>query len=346
MLRGLDISEIEKAVNKTRSMIDSPMDNGLIMDDNSGTLRLASIDKDNGFVKFQKAENLGQFIGVDGGNAMILDGYTLFSVSGIRGGRAVFLDGKFSPDHTPKPDLRLISLSPSNLEKVYTDFYEDIVGEDPQDIPRTIEEGVGRIRTLIEWREVISASETIEEGGVLAFDGSLWAGIKGSEVLLQRLVEQCRERGIMLCGVSKRSALAYNGMPAIPMIQILGEALAPGYPWYFKLDIEGGQDKLFGEPYVVSLASRSQYAFKVDISLPDGIGAEDLFSKLAGFSNDPGYLGYPYPLAKAHNIVAFSRTEIENIRHLMEREAARSGMDMGKWHLSFQNFHDILDGGR
>ncbi|MCK4758330.1 MAG: hypothetical protein KAS67_07755, partial [Thermoplasmata archaeon] len=64
------------------------------------------------------------------------------------------------------------------------------------------------------------------------------------------------------------------------------------------------------------------------------------------FSNDPGYMGYPYPLARAHNNVAFSRTEVENLRHLLEREAARSGMDMGKWHLSFQNFHDILDGGK
>ena len=150
----------------------------------------------------------------------------------------------------------------------------------------------------------------------------------------------------MLCGVSKRSALAYNGMPAIPMIQTLGEALVPGSPWYFKLDIEGGQDKLFGEPYVVSLASKSRFVFKVDISLPNGVEPMDLFSRLAGYANDPGYMGYPYPLAKAHNIVAFSRTEIENIRHLMEREASRSGMDMGKWHLSFQNFHDILDGGR
>ena len=84
MLRGLDISEIEKAVDQTMAMIGSPLDNGLPMDDSVGTLRLASIDKENGFVKFQKIENQGRFIGVDGGSAMILDGYTLFSVSGIR----------------------------------------------------------------------------------------------------------------------------------------------------------------------------------------------------------------------------------------------------------------------
>ncbi len=346
MLRGLELSDIEKAVGQARAMIESPLENGFPMDHASGTLRLASIDKENGFVKFRKAKNQGLFVGVDGGSAMILDGYTLFSVSGIRTGRAVFIDGKFSPGQTPRPEMRLISLSPSNLEKVYSGYYQDIVGGEPQDIPRTIEEGVGRIRSLMEWQEIILALESMEEGSVLAFDGALWAGIKGSEVLLHRLIDLCREKAIMLCGVSKRSALAYNGMPAIPMIQILGEALNPDSPWYFKLDIEGGQDKLFGEPYVVSLASRSEYVFKVDVSLPDGMEAVDLFERLAGYANDPGYMGYPYPLVKAHNNVAFSRTEIENIRHLMEREAARSGMDMSKWHLSFQNFHEILDRGR
>ncbi len=344
-MRGLDLSEIEKAVTHTRAMIEEPNDNEMVMDETSGTLWLRDIDKD-GFIKFQKVENQGTFIGVDGGSAVILDGYTLFNVSGIRAGRAAFVDGKFSSEKTSSPSLKLITLSPSNLEEVYSDYHRKIIGEEPQDIPRTIEEGVGRIRSLIEWKEVLASAENMEEGDVLAFDGSLWAGIKGSEALLERLIELCKFRKIMLCGVSKRSSLAYMGMPAIPMIQTFGEAYASGSPWYFKLDIEGGQDKLFGEPYVVSLASRSIFVFKVDISLPEGVEAGQLFSKLAGYSNDPGYLGYPYPLAKAHNEVAFSRTEVENIRHLMEREAGKMGMDMAKWHLSFQNFHDVLDGGR
>ncbi len=345
MLRGLDLSEIEEAVTHTRSMIEEPNDDQMVMDETSGTLWLRDIDKDS-FIKFQKSENQGTFIGVDGGSAVILDGYTLFNVSGIRAGGAAFVDGKFSSERTNNPSLKLITLSPSNLEDVYSDHHRKIIGNEPQDIPRTIEEGVGRIRSLIEWKEVLASAENMAEGDVLSFDGSLWAGIKGSEVLLERLIELCKSRKIMLCGVSKRSSLAYRGMPAIPMIQTLGEALAPGSPWYFKLDIEGGQDKLFGEPYVVSLASRSKFVFKVDISLPEGVDPSLLFSKLAGYSDDPGYLGYPYPLAKAHNNVAFSRTEVENIKHLMEREAGKMGMNMAKWHLSFQNFHDVLDGGR
>jgi hypothetical protein len=44
--------------------------------------------------------------------------------------------------------------------------------------------------------------------------------------------------------------------------------------------------------------------------------------------------------------VAFSRSEVEDIRSMLRSQAIRKGMDPKEWQLTFQNFHDVLDTNR
>lgn len=347
MLKGLQDAEVEKAVAGLRKIIEEPADSvGETGIEDIGILRLkGEVDK-TAFLPFDKGDKGGTFGATDGGSVVILDGYSSFNVAGVRAGLVIFEGARFLHDKSPAPELHIVNVSVANKSAVYTDFYQKIVGMAPKDSPRNLEEVVGRVRSLIEWRMVEKGIEQMPENSILAFDGSLWAGIKGSEVLIARLVESARSKGIILCGVSKRSALTYKGMPAIPLIQMMGEKFIGSRPWYYELDVEDTKGRLFGKPCIVSLAPKSRFVFKIDFSLPDGVRLGDACSRLASLSDDPGYFGYPYPLAKAHNSVAFSRTEVENLRHLLESRAAESGLDMKKWQLAFQNFHDILDGGR
>lgn len=244
--------------------------------------------------------------------------------------------------------MHVFHLSLTSLRRAYSIFYEKTVGGKPPDCPKGLEEGVGRIRTLLEWKRVEEVLvEKLPPGTVLAFDGALWAGIKGIGEMLRRIVKTAMEKNIVLCAISKRSMLTHDGCPLIPKVQLLGENTHPGKTWFLPLTIDPKYaDKEFGEVFVARLHARARHVFRVDIALPEGTSLEEAFGKLARLSNDPTYVGYPYPLARVHNEVAFTRSEIEEFRHMMMRAAIRRGMDPKEWHLTFQEFHDVLDIGR
>lgn len=347
MLKGLDMSEVERAVSNLKKYINEP--GTLAAEDPAGgfgVLKVKNKIHEKGFRSFPKGDKNDIFCAVDGSSACVLDGFSSFQISCVRAGSVTFDGVSQLREEDALSKLHILNLATWSVDGTYSDFFSEIVGVGPDDFPKGLDEATGRIRALIEWGEVRAAVDRLAGGSILAFDGSLWAGIKGSEVLLAEIVRIAKSKGILLCGISKKSALSYMGMPAIPFVHSIGEKVMPDSPWFYPLEVEDSSGKLFGKPYVVAFAPKPRFVFRVDLALPDGLSEEEAFSKLAALCDDPGYYGYPYPLAKVHNTVAFSRTEVENLRHLLEREAAKSGVDMRKWQLTFQDFHDILDGGR
>ncbi|MCK4266756.1 MAG: DNA double-strand break repair nuclease NurA, partial [Thermoplasmata archaeon] len=229
----------------------------------------------------------------------------------------------------------------------YEIFFGKTVGGVPTDSPRGLDEAVGRIRTLLEWHWVEKALDSgLRPGTVLAFDGALMAGIKGTSVMLERIVKAAAEKDILLCGISKKSMLTHCSRPLLPAVQIIGEEAYPKKAWNLPLKVKGYADRVFGEVFVAKLHPHSRHVFRVDLALPDGSEPSEIFGKLAGFSNDPTYVGYPYPLARVHNDVAFSLSEVEELRHMLRLRALEKGMDPKEWHLMFQDFHEVLDRSR
>ena len=340
MLRGLNQKELENVVGQMVSDMDEPQPGSV---QERGIIEIKGDIAESNFQTFSKSEN-AIMLAVDGGSATILNAGS-FVVAGVRVGHVEFRGKEFSD--ASEPNFHLLHLASGHLEKSYEIFFEKIVGSEPPDYPKGLEEAVGRIRALMEWSQVEAIlNQDIPQGAVVAFDGAMWAGIKGIGTLLERIVEQARQKKIILCGISKKSMLTHNSRPLIPAVQMLGDDVMPENTWHYPLETGNYSEKLFGKIYLAKLHSRSQYVFRVDLSLPDGILPEEAFGKLAYYADDPTYVGYPYPLARVHNDIAFSRTEVTDLKAMLRSEALQKGMNPKEWQLTFQDFHEILDTNR
>jgi hypothetical protein len=341
MMRGLSKIEFDNVMGQLVADIGQPHAGAVSPE--AGIIEVGGEISGPKFRNYSKAGE-ASMLAVDGGSATILDAGS-FIIAGIRVGRAFYRNRNYL---TPaEPEMHLLHLSASDLDNAYSIIFNKTVGGDPPDIPRGLDEAVGRIRALLEWKQVESILEgEISPGTVLAFDGALWAGIKGVDLMLDRIVKKASEKEIILCGISKKSMLTQNGRPLIPAVQMAGDAVFPNKLWHYPVQVSGYSEKLFGDIHVARLHPQSGYVFRIDLSLPKGTTAEEAFAMLAYHANDPTYVGYPYPLARVHNDVAFSRSEVEDLRNMLRSEALRKGMDPKEWHLTFQNFHDVLDTSR
>jgi hypothetical protein len=341
MLRGLDDREIDEVVGQILGEGTSD-DEGDFPD--RGIIDVKGDFSDGDFILFEPAKTKFKMLAVDGGSVTILDGGS-FLVAGVRVGQAVFEGAECDDAATGHPEMHVFDISLASLRDAYSIFFEKCVGGSPPDSPQGLEEGVGRIRTLMEWKRVEKAlGDGLPSGSVLAFDGALWAGIKGIGRMLERIVTSASGKGILLCGISKRSMLTHRGLPLIPKVQMQGEDYHGKKAWFLPLEIGSRYaEREFGRVFVAKLHPYSDHVFRVDLVLPDGITEAEAMAKLSSLCNDPTYVGYPYPLARVHNDVAFGFSEVEELRHLLRNRALERGMDQKNWHLTFQEFHEVLD---
>ncbi|MDO9537614.1 MAG: DNA double-strand break repair nuclease NurA [Thermoplasmata archaeon] len=338
MPRGPSDTEFENVISQIVTDLRDPPDSQALSE--YGVVEVGGGISSENFITFKKAES-SPMLAVDGGSATILDAGS-FTVAALRVGQAFYNDRNYIAGKGP--EMHLLHLSTGELAKAYSIFFTKTVGGDPPDTPRGLEEALGRIRALLEWKHVEDIlGGDIQSGTVLAFDGALWAGIKGIGEMLARIVAMAREKGIILCGISKKSMLTYNSRPLIPAVQMAGDSIFPDSLWHYPIDAKGYGTKLFGQIHVAKLHPHSKYTFRIDLSLPEGVTPEEALGKLAYHANDPTYAGYPYPLARVHNDVALSRSEVEDLRSMLRSRAIRQGMDPGEWQMTFQNFHDVLD---
>jgi hypothetical protein len=338
-MKGLSRVEIENVI----SQMEEDAKSGHAPSPESGVIEVAGEVSAENFGTF---EAVGECVmtATDGGSAVLLDAGSSV-VAAVRVGNAIY-SGR-ARQATAEPETHLLYLSAADLEATYSIVFGKTVGGEPPDAPRGLEEAVGRIRTLLEWKTVEDALlGGMPSGSVLAFDGALWAGIKGIGPMLSRIVDKACRDNVMLCGISKRSMLTRGSKPLIPLIQMAGDRALPDTAWFYPVLISGYGEKLFGLVNVAKLHPRSRYAFRTDLSLPKGADAGRVLGMLSSFSNDPAYIGYPYPLARVHNDVAFSGSEVEDLRNMLRSEALRRGMDPKEWQLTFQDFHEVLDKGR
>ncbi len=338
MMRGLNAAEIGNVIDQMAA----DRDGAKPIASDPGFIDVGGTVDPKGFCPFDRAGECAM-TAVDGGSAVLLDGGS-FLIAAVRVGSASYRDREYLA-HS-EPEFHLLHLSAGDLEDAYSIFFGKTVGGEPPDSPRGLDEAAGRIRTLLEWKAVENVVRDAEPGTITAFDGALWAGIRGIGPMLSRIVESARKKDVELCGISKRSMLTQHSRPLIPAVQIAGDGALPDRAWHYPLQISGYGEKLFGEVHVAKFHPQSRYVFRADLSLPDGTPPATALGKLAYHANDPAYVGYPYPLARVHNDVAFSRSEVEDLRSLLRSEALRKGMDPKEWQLTFQDFHDVLDKGR
>jgi hypothetical protein len=68
-----------------------------------------------------------------------------------------------------------------------------------------------------------------------------------------------------------------------------------------------------------------------------------VLARLAGAADDPAFVGYPYPLARAHQSARVSGYAVADLRIAFRAALSRNGMSEDDIETLFQDFHDVLN---
>jgi hypothetical protein len=187
-----------------------------------------------------------------------------------------------------------------------------------------------RWRALREWELARDLAALLAPGDLLALDGPLaqqvWpAGAEG------QLARACAMRGAGLVGVCKRASASAHGAPAL--LAAARAARGTPEPWVARL----------APGRVAARLAPGGRVFRIDVA--PGTDPAQAVGQLAAWSTDAGWLGYPYPLALAHNRCAFDEGLARDLTEGLRGAAHALGVETGAWDEVFGDFHDVLDRG-
>jgi hypothetical protein len=154
------------------------------------------------------------------------------------------------------------------------------------------------------------------------------------------------ERGVDLVGVTKASKLRWGRYaPLVLRVRRRAEReLGADARWYLR--VTGPDDAADGswcsEVYVARLARSGAYAFRVD-AVRGRRDPQALFAVLAGLSDDPAFLGYPYPLARVHQAVSLPGHLLADLRRDLREAFLREGLSEDDVDLVMRDFHLTLN---
>ncbi len=205
------------------------------------------------------------------------------------------------------------------------------------------------LRELAEWERARRAIELAAPGDLVLVDGSLHPGAFLPAALVGPIHQLAIDRGVDLVGVTKASKLRWGRYaPLVLRVRRRAEAeVGPDARWYLRVigddsDGAGGEPRWRSEVYVARLASRGAYAFRVDV-VRGRRSPEELFALLAGLSDDPAFLGYPYPLARVHQVVSLPGHLLADLRRDLREAFRREGLPEDDVDLVMRDFHLTLN---
>jgi hypothetical protein len=211
------------------------------------------------------------------------------------------------------------------------------------------------LRELAEWQRTREAIERAAPGDLVLVDGSLHPGPFLPPALVLPIHQLALDRGIDLVGVTKASKLRWGRYaPLVLRVRRRAEEeLGPDARWYLRVTGDPGAPLVDpdtgevappwrSEVYVARMAPRGAYAFRVDAVRGRREPAE-LFAVLAGLSDDPAFLGYPYPLARVHQVVSLSGHLLADLRRDLRGAFLREGLPEDDVDLVMRDFHLTLN---
>ena len=195
------------------------------------------------------------------------------------------------------------------------------LGDLPGPLPRGADAFAAALRARAEADALLSAIEAAPAGALVLADGALRGLPDEAQSAADAARAAARRRGVALVGVAKRSGLERGGVALAPLLH------AAGPPGAWAVPVDDGV-------WVARLHAGAAQAFRVDADhLAD-------VARLVPLARDAAYLGYPYPLAKAHNAVALTAAEVGELKAGLERALRRTG---GGALATARDFHDVLD---
>jgi hypothetical protein len=277
---------------------------------------------------------------VDGGSAVLADGRS-FQVAATRAARVRFSEGR--TDLVESPPLAVRALSREEVDRIARAVLEELCGVSPErlpDLPRPVD----ALREWAEWGEVRRTVQEADPGDLVLVDGSLHGGPLVPPEVVGRVHDDAVGRGVSLVGVVKASTLFWGRhAPLVGLLKRRGDRELGPVSWAARISADPVFGRLYvGDIFVAHLAPTASHAFRIDVAR----GTADpvhVLARLAGCSDDAAFVGYPYPLARAHRAARVSGYAAADLRRAFRGTLAARGMAEEDVETLFQDFHEVLN---
>ena len=277
---------------------------------------------------------------VDGGSCTLADGRS-FQVAATRAARVRFRDGV--TDLVEAPPLEVRALTADEAARLYRDRLARMDAPEPDEPPR-IPRPIDVLRECDEWDLVRRTVAEAERDDVVLVDGSLHGGPLVPAEVIRAIHREALDRGVHLAGVVKASTLFWGrNAPLVGLLKRRGDRELGRTPWAARISTDPVFRRLYvGEIFVARLAATASHAFRVDVAHGPG-HPKEVLARLAGCSDDAAFVGYPYPLARAHRAARVSGYAVADLRRAFRTALAGAGMDEEEIETLFQDFHEVLN---
>jgi hypothetical protein len=277
---------------------------------------------------------------IDGGSCVVADGRS-FQVVGHRAARVRFEDGATAA--VERPSLVVHAVSNEEMDRLARAALTELCGAEPErlpDLPRPVD----ALREWSEWSGVARTVEEAAEGDLVLVDGSLHGGPLVPQVVVQRVHRRAVERGVALAGVVKASTLYWGrNAPLVGLLKRRGDREAPSSRWAARISTDPKFGRLYvGDIFVAHLAPTAPFAFRIDVARAP-LEASEVLGRLAALAGDPAFVGYPYPLARAHQAARVTGYDVVDLRRAFRDALSGRGMAEEDIEVLFQDFHEVLN---
>jgi hypothetical protein len=287
-----------------------------------------------------QAAEPGTVWAIDGGSCVVADGRA-FQVAAFRAARVRFADGGIDAVESPALDLQ--ALSGPSLEAAAREALAELLGHPPETLPE-LKRPVDAFREWAEWRTVLRTIAEAAAGDLVLVDGSLHGGPLVPGDVVRRAHALAVQRDVALAGVVKASTLYWGrNAPLVTLLKRRGDRERARTTWAARISTDPLFGRLYvGDIFVAHLAPTAPYAFRVDVTRgPADPGR--ILGRLAALSRDPAFVGYPYPLARAHQAARVTGYAVADLRRAFRAALARQGLSDDDVEVLFQDFHEVLN---
>jgi hypothetical protein len=131
--------------------------------------------------------------------------------------------------------------------------------------------------------------------------------------------------------------------PLVTLLKRRGDREVGATRWAARISTDPVFGRLYvGDIFVAHLAPTAPHAFRVDVAHGPAPAA-DVLGRLAGLATDPAFVGYPYPLARAHQAARVTGYAVADVRRAFRDALGRHGLSDDDVEVLFQDFHEVLN---
>jgi hypothetical protein len=269
---------------------------------------------------------------VDGGQALVADARCL-QVIVTRSARVRFAGGACV--HEEEGDLQAVLLGGAD-ERAAALAALAVDGIAPD-----ASVDVNLVRDRWEWDAVARSVAECDAGGMVLVDGDLQPDWRIPSSFLREVLDDARDREVVVCGVTKHSSLARGGAPLLGWLEReAATVLPPRSMWWTSIGRTRGD---VGGVQVVAAQLDPDARFSFRIDLPDGADPAGALASLSAICDDAAFPGYPYPLSVVDGLAACPGWVRSDVRNQLDELLARAGVPDDVRDRAFTDRHGLME---